>query len=105
MPVTPSTLMECATCFDIVHPNCAGYDPQNITINDDLPNSWECPQCCEKGHNIDNKRQTKVRSRKISVSSAASSVPTTDSERATTPSKRPRPQINEVKLKNISIFY
>lgn len=90
--------MECSICYDIVHPNCAGYDPQSTTVNDDLPNSWECPQCFERGHNNIDRRQNKARARKISVSSAASSAPTTDSERATTPSKRPRPQMNEVQL-------
>ncbi|XP_015117813.1 jmjC domain-containing histone demethylation protein 1 [Diachasma alloeum] len=91
-PVTPSTLMECSICFDIVHPACVGIDPQRLTINEDIPNSWECPSCCQSGRNVDHRpRPPKNRVRKISVSSAASSAPTTDSERATTPSKRARP--------------
>lgn len=84
-------------CFDIVHPECIGLDPQRITVSDDLPNSWECPQCCESGRNLDYRpRQPKARARKLSASSAASSTPTTDSERATTPSKRSRLDPNEV---------
>lgn len=96
IPMTPSGLLECQVCFDIVHPQCVGVDPLTISFNEDLPNSWECLQCCEKGKNLDGKRQAKVRARKLSVSSAASSAPTTDSERATTPSKRSRSDPSEV---------
>ncbi|KAK9305490.1 hypothetical protein QLX08_003504 [Tetragonisca angustula] len=90
-PTAPSSLVECSICFDIVHPECIGLDPQTITVSDDLPNSWECPKCCESGRNLDCRpRQLKARARKLSVSSAASSAPTTDSERDATPSKRSR---------------
>lgn len=86
-------------CYDIVHPKCIGLDPKEITVNDELPNSWECPSCCKQGRNLDYRpRQPKARARKLSVSSAASSAPTTDSERAMTPSKRIRPDPNEVNL-------
>lgn len=96
-PTAPSSLVECSICFDIVHPECIGLDPQTITVSDDLPNSWECPECCESGRNLDCRpRQPKARARKLSVSSAASSAPTTDSERATTPSKRSRPDPSDV---------
>ncbi|CAL1689146.1 unnamed protein product [Lasius platythorax] len=96
VPTAPSNLMECSMCFDIVHPECIGLDSEEITVNDDLPNSWECPQCCERGRNLDYRpRQPKARARKLSVSSAASSAPTTDSERAMTPSKRSRPDPTE----------
>ncbi|XP_071566399.1 jmjC domain-containing histone demethylation protein 1 [Temnothorax nylanderi] len=95
-PTTPSTLMECSICFDIVHPECIGLNSKEVTVNDDLPNSWECPQCCEQGRNLDYRpRQQRGRTRKLSVSSAASSAPTTDSERAMTPSKRSRLDPNE----------
>lgn len=97
VPVAPSTLMECSACFDIVHPECIGLDSEEITVNDDLPNSWECPECCERGRSLDHRpRQPKARSRKLSASSAASSAVSTDSERAMTPSKRSRPHPNEV---------
>ncbi|KAL0117142.1 hypothetical protein PUN28_010170 [Cardiocondyla obscurior] len=96
-PTIPSTLMECSICFDIVHPECIGLNSKEITVNDDLPNSWECPQCCEQGRNLDYRpRQPRGRTRKLSVSSAASSAPTTDSERAMTPSKRSRLDPNEI---------
>ncbi|KAM0725100.1 JmjC domain-containing histone demethylation protein 1 [Formica fusca] len=96
VPTAPSNLMECSMCFDIVHPECIGLDSEEITVNDDLPNSWECPQCCERGRNLDYRpRQPKARARKLSVSSAASSAPSTDSERAMTPSKRSRPDPTE----------
>lgn len=78
-------------CFDIVHPECIGLDSEEVTVNDDLPNSWECPQCCERGRSLDYRpRQPKGRTRKLSVSSAASSAPTTDSEQAVTPHKKSR---------------
>ncbi|XP_035709245.1 jmjC domain-containing histone demethylation protein 1 isoform X2 [Folsomia candida] len=47
---TLSTLMECSICWKIVHPICIGHksNPQVIAIvNDDLPNSWECPLCLD----------------------------------------------------------
>ncbi|KAK0093438.1 hypothetical protein PV326_013533 [Microctonus aethiopoides] len=93
IPGTPSNLMECSICYDIVHPECVGVDVQKMVVSDDVPNSWECPNCLQSGRNIDHRsRQAKTRTRKVSVSSAASSAPTTDSERAMTPSKRPRPE-------------
>jgi len=45
-------LMECNVCWNIVHPFCLreAYPqlPHGV-INDDLPNSWECPKCCDGG--------------------------------------------------------
>lgn len=93
VPVTPSSLVECSVCFDICHPHCVGFDSKDLIMNDDLPNSWECPQCNSRSFKS---RQQKPRSRKMSISSAGSSAPTTDSERAMTPSKRSRPDQNEV---------
>lgn len=95
VPVTPSSLVECSVCFDICHPHCVGFDSKDIIMNDDLPNSWECPQCNDRSRNLKARHQ-KPRSRKMSISSAGSSAPTTDSERATTPSKRSRPDQNDV---------
>ncbi|XP_012063004.1 PREDICTED: jmjC domain-containing histone demethylation protein 1 [Atta cephalotes] len=95
-PTTPSTLMECSICFDIVHPECIGLNSKEITVNDDLPNSWECPECFERGRNLDCRpRHARGRTRKLSISSAASSAPTTDSERAMTPSKQSRLDPND----------
>lgn len=46
------SLMECSECWEIVHPGCLQEKmpdlPEGI-INDDLPNSWECPKCCGHG--------------------------------------------------------
>ncbi|XP_015376816.1 PREDICTED: jmjC domain-containing histone demethylation protein 1 [Diuraphis noxia] len=49
---TPSQLMECSVCFEIVHPDCLLKQPiytNTGTYNEDLPNSWECPKCCKEG--------------------------------------------------------
>ena len=92
--------MECSVCFDIAHPECVGVDSHSLAVSEDVPNSWECPECCESGRN--RQRQGKARARKVSVSSAASSAPTTDSEQTTTPSKRPDP--TEVSITS-PIFY
>ncbi|KAG5680189.1 hypothetical protein PVAND_009714 [Polypedilum vanderplanki] len=53
---SPSSLMECSVCYDIIHPDCAQKAFEtNVKgiINEDLPNSWECPSCCESGKNAD----------------------------------------------------
>lgn len=46
-------LMECNVCWNIVHPHCLHETYPQIThegvINDELPNSWECPKCCDAG--------------------------------------------------------
>lgn len=56
----PSSLMECSVCYEITHPECAqkavGDSVQvNGVVNEDLPNSWECPLCCMSGKNTDYK--------------------------------------------------
>lgn len=59
----PSALMECSVCYEIAHPDCAlsqldgtedAADAKGI-VNEDLPNSWECPSCCRSGKNYDYK--------------------------------------------------
>lgn len=95
-PPMPSSLMECSICYDIVHPQCTGRNIESVPISDDLPNSWECPECCESGRNLEMKTKSiKARSRKLSISSSTSSLPS-ESERAITPSKKIKPEINEV---------
>ena len=46
-------LMECNVCWKIVHPYCLRETYPQLThdgvINDELPNSWECPKCCDAG--------------------------------------------------------
>jgi len=50
---TPSSLMECSVCYDIAHPACYTKSHPGIdgVLNEDLPNSWECPRCCKAGRN------------------------------------------------------
>ncbi|XP_050442390.1 jmjC domain-containing histone demethylation protein 1 isoform X3 [Adelges cooleyi] len=75
---TPSNLMECSVCFEIVHPDCLlrqAVFSNNGTYNEDLPNSWECPKCCKEGKNLESKprhfraRQKSTDIRRTSVSS------------------------------------
>ncbi|XP_017088585.2 jmjC domain-containing histone demethylation protein 1 [Drosophila bipectinata] len=78
----PSALMECSVCYEIAHPDCAlsqldgtedAADAKGI-VNEDLPNSWECPSCCRSGKNYDYKprhfraRQKSSEVRRVSVS-------------------------------------
>lgn len=69
----PSALMECSVCYEIAHPDCSAQahhqrnggdvaaapagDERNGggVVNEDLPNSWECPTCCSSGKNSDYK--------------------------------------------------
>ena len=51
-----SSLMECSQCWEIVHPFCLGekysheiFANSSGNINNDLPNSWECPRCVKNG--------------------------------------------------------
>ncbi|KAG8200194.1 hypothetical protein JTE90_024977 [Oedothorax gibbosus] len=48
-----SSLMECSQCWEILHPKCLHEKnpdlPMESCINDDLPNSWECPKCVRNG--------------------------------------------------------
>ena len=48
-----TTLMECGICWEIVHPVCVRDASQGHrmegNVNEDLPNSWECPKCCGDG--------------------------------------------------------
>lgn len=78
----PSSLMECSVCYEIAHADCAQKHTQNTNgvVNEDLPNSWECPVCCKSGKNTDYKprhfraRQKSSEIRRMSVSSDASSA-------------------------------
>lgn len=56
----PSSLMECSVCYEISHPDCAQRSTQTASgvVNEDLPNSWECPKCCDAGKNNDYKVKT-----------------------------------------------
>ncbi|XP_063541414.1 jmjC domain-containing histone demethylation protein 1 [Cydia strobilella] len=73
----PSSLRECSVCYSIVHPACV---PPGGQLNEDLPNSWECPTCTTMGLNHDYKprhfraRQKSSDLRRMSVGSDASHI-------------------------------
>ncbi|CAH2052035.1 unnamed protein product, partial [Iphiclides podalirius] len=73
----PSTLRECSVCYSIVHPGCV---PPGGQLNEDLPNSWECPTCTTMGLNHDYKprhfraRQKSSDLRRVSVGSDVSQL-------------------------------
>ncbi|XP_072934476.1 jmjC domain-containing histone demethylation protein 1 [Epargyreus clarus] len=73
----PSSLRECSVCYSIVHPSCV---PPGGQVNEDLPNSWECPTCTTMGLNHDYKprhfraRQKSSDLRRISVGSDVSQL-------------------------------
>nr|CAH7745842.1 unnamed protein product [Callosobruchus chinensis] len=79
---TPSNLMECSVCYEIAHPLCVQRNCPDFTgyINEDMPNSWECPMCCKLGKNTDYRprhfraRQKSSDMRRMSISSDASSA-------------------------------
>ncbi|XP_078680561.1 lysine-specific demethylase 2A-like isoform X1 [Branchiostoma floridae x Branchiostoma belcheri] len=43
-----TSLMECVICGEIVHPDCLQCEGEGV-VNEDLPNSWECPKCSLEG--------------------------------------------------------
>ncbi|XP_024084550.1 jmjC domain-containing histone demethylation protein 1 [Cimex lectularius] len=51
----PSSLMECSVCYEILHPDCVEkICPEHKgQVNEDLPNSWECPKCVRDGKNTE----------------------------------------------------
>ncbi|KAF4518543.1 hypothetical protein B566_EDAN004287 [Ephemera danica] len=55
----PSSLMECSVCYEIIHPACVrladGTPSTEGQVNEDMPNSWECPKCCHDGKNMEYK--------------------------------------------------
>ncbi|XP_060533055.1 jmjC domain-containing histone demethylation protein 1-like isoform X2 [Cylas formicarius] len=78
-----SSLMECSVCYEIAHPACVQRLCPDFTgyINEDMPNSWECPLCCKLGKNTDYRpRHFRARQkssdilRRTSISSDASSA-------------------------------
>lgn len=79
---SPSSLMECSVCYEIAHPECVRkkYPEYEGVVNEDLPNSWECPRCCQEGKNVEYKprhfraRQKSTDFRRMSFSSEASSM-------------------------------
>lgn len=78
----PSSLMECSVCYEIAHPSCVQRLCPNVSgvVNEDMPNSWECPSCCKSGKNTDYRprhfraRQKSSDMRRMSISSDASAM-------------------------------
>ena len=49
LQMSQSNLMECTLCNQIAHPVCISAKTKTVGIvNDDLPNSWDCPLCIDK---------------------------------------------------------
>lgn len=69
-------------CYEIAHPSCVQRLCPDFTgyVNEDMPNSWECPMCCKLGKNTDYRprhfraRQKSSDMRRMSISSDASSA-------------------------------
>ncbi|KAF2358871.1 Zinc finger CXXC-type [Trinorchestia longiramus] len=68
---TPSSLMECSICFKVCHPNCIDFPGVEGVINEDYPNSWECPECITAGYD---KEYKGTRGRLSAASSSDSSA-------------------------------
>ncbi|XP_052126433.1 jmjC domain-containing histone demethylation protein 1 [Frankliniella occidentalis] len=79
---SPSSLMECSVCYEIAHPECVRkkFPDYEGVVNEDLPNSWECPRCCQEGKNVEYKprhfraRQKSSDFRRMSYGSEGSSM-------------------------------
>ncbi|XP_050677373.1 jmjC domain-containing histone demethylation protein 1 [Leptidea sinapis] len=95
----PSTLRECSVCYSIVHEGCVAAGGQ---LNEDLPNSWECPTCTSMGLTHDYKprhfraRQKSSDIRRMSVSSDASHI----SQNHSVQNRLPPPSSVPVKTEN-----
>ncbi|CAG2053644.1 unnamed protein product [Timema podura] len=55
---SPSLLMECILCMDIVHRNCAEIQYRNHhgIVYNEMPSFWKCPKCCKEGGTFDHKK-------------------------------------------------
>ncbi|KAK9874362.1 hypothetical protein WA026_002713, partial [Henosepilachna vigintioctopunctata] len=77
-----SNLMECSVCYEISHAHCVQRLCTEFTgyVNEDMPNSWECPMCCKLGKNTDYRprhfraRQKSSDMRRMSIGSDASNA-------------------------------
>ncbi|KAG1701334.1 Lysine-specific demethylase 2B [Nymphon striatum] len=61
-----TSLMECSQCWEILHPECINVKYPGIegNVNEDLPNSWECPKCVQKTEETGSSGAVKPRSMK-----------------------------------------
>ncbi|XP_065579671.1 lysine-specific demethylase 2A-like [Artemia franciscana] len=95
---SPSSLMECISCFEIAHTKCleGEYDIQTGEPQEEMLNSWVCPKCVSLGKNRDIKpRHFKARDRAIKIKIEEPSTSSTPSGgEALTPQKCKSPYPN-----------
>ncbi|XP_045134294.1 lysine-specific demethylase 2A-like [Portunus trituberculatus] len=90
---SPSSLFECCVCFKISHLKCISskFPDADGIVNEDVPNSWECPECVKEGYNKEYKHNRVPSSR---VSGAGS-----DTGGLKTPQILSETEDNDVKVK------
>ncbi|XP_071513076.1 lysine-specific demethylase 2A-like isoform X3 [Panulirus ornatus] len=73
---TPSSLFECCVCFKISHLKCISskFPDADGIVNEDLPNSWECPECVKLGYNKEYKHNRVPSSRASGTGSETGDV-------------------------------
>lgn len=50
-----TVFINCPALFN-THVHCIlQYPDYEGVVNEDLPNSWECPRCCQEGKNVEYK--------------------------------------------------
>ncbi|XP_042885733.1 lysine-specific demethylase 2A-like [Penaeus japonicus] len=74
----PSGLFECCICYKISHLKCLSskYDDVDGIVNEDLPNSWECPECVKEGYNKEYKHNRVPSSRTSTAGSDTGDIKT-----------------------------
>ncbi|XP_042220286.1 uncharacterized protein LOC121865035 isoform X3 [Homarus americanus] len=90
---TPSSLFECCVCFKISHLKCISnkFPDADGIVNEDLPNSWECPECVKEGYNKEYKHNR--------VPSSRASVTGSDTGEVKTPQILSEAEDGDVKVK------
>lgn len=89
----PNSLFECCICFKVSHLKCLSskYEEVEGIVNEDVPNSWECPECVKLGYNKDYKHNR--------VPSSRASAAGSDTGEAKTPSVLSDAEDVDVKVK------
>ncbi|XP_066957915.1 lysine-specific demethylase 2A-like isoform X3 [Macrobrachium rosenbergii] len=92
-PNVPNSLFECCVCYKVSHLSCLSNKFENVDgiVNEDLPNSWECPECVKEGYNKDYKHNR--------VPGSRASVAGSDTGEAKTPSVLSDVEDPDVKVK------
>ncbi|XP_063608258.1 lysine-specific demethylase 2A-like isoform X1 [Penaeus indicus] len=77
-PNVPSGLFECCICYKISHLKCLSnkYEDADGIVNEDLPNSWECPECVKEGYNKEYKHNRVPSSRTSTAGSDTGDIKT-----------------------------